>query len=232
MAYIDHTIIAFKNGTLLRKLCARNCSGESVPLIPFSYSMDGEIRGYEMLVYDTLPGGHGLKAIAKRLFGRRFLHKNSYAFYADRDVEIISVKTPDYCATFYLDWHNTYIMLGGYGHHKNPYTHFYNRGYGEAFERKMALECYCWLCGDVLSDALLYSPSYSAEYGPHLLRLQIRLGFRDQHGQICLGFRDPYGEPGSCSSDMISCYEPHDTEPDAGGEEDRPLLPAWPEEGS
>lgn len=52
--------------------------------------------------------------------------------------------------SFYKDSKDTYVLLGGYGHHKNPYTHFMHRGYGDEFESKMAAEAYQWLCRDVL----------------------------------------------------------------------------------
>ena len=53
-------------------------------------------------------------------------------------------------ASFYKDSKDTYVLLGGYGHHMNPYTHFMNRGYGDEFEEKMAVEAYQWLCRDIL----------------------------------------------------------------------------------
>lgn len=52
--------------------------------------------------------------------------------------------------SFYKDSKDTYVLLGGYGHHKNPYTHFMWRGYGDEFESKMAAEAYQWLCRDIL----------------------------------------------------------------------------------
>ena len=52
--------------------------------------------------------------------------------------------------SFYKDLKDTYVLLGGYGHHENPYTHFMHRGYGDEFESKMAAEAYQWLCRDIL----------------------------------------------------------------------------------
>ena len=52
--------------------------------------------------------------------------------------------------SFYKDSEDTYVLLGGYGHHENPYTHFMHRGYGDEFESKMAVEAYQWLCRDIL----------------------------------------------------------------------------------
>jgi hypothetical protein len=45
---------------------------------------------------------------------------------------------------------DTYIVLGGYGHHANVYAHFMHRGYGKEFERKMAQEAFNWCCEEVL----------------------------------------------------------------------------------
>lgn len=52
--------------------------------------------------------------------------------------------------SFYKDSEDTYVLLGGYGHLENPYTHFMHRGYGDEFESKMAAEAYQWLCMDIL----------------------------------------------------------------------------------
>lgn len=52
--------------------------------------------------------------------------------------------------SFYKDTTDTYVVLGGYGHYENPYTHFMRRGYGDEFESKMAAEAYQWLCRDIL----------------------------------------------------------------------------------
>ena len=47
---------------------------------------------------------------------------------------------------------DTYIVLGGYGHWKNVYTHFMARGYGDEFEEKMAAEAYRWACDKIMVD--------------------------------------------------------------------------------
>ena len=52
--------------------------------------------------------------------------------------------------SFYKDSKDTYVLLGGYGHLENPYTHFMHRWYGDEFESKMAVEAYQWLCRDIL----------------------------------------------------------------------------------
>lgn len=224
MSGIDHTIIPFKNGMLLKKMSVRRRDGGFVSLLPFSFGRDGEIRGFELLGYDQPQNGGKMKTVLGGFFHRRGPEDKTYFFYADKDVEIVMVKAPTFCASFYLDWQNTYVLLGGYGHHQNPYVHFYNRGYGETFERKMALECYHWLCGDVLSEALLYSPAYAAEYEHHLLRLRLRLGYRDL-------FREPDGTP-EYPGGMMPYYTPQENEPGGRDESAAPLWPPAPGTGN
>lgn len=78
---------------------------------------------------------------------------------------IISQYTEDYCLTFYfnLDTKDSWVVLGGYGHYANPFTHFYHRGYGEEFEKKMAHEAYIWVCERLLPDLLDYCISETLE---------------------------------------------------------------------
>lgn len=82
--------------------------------------------------------------------------ENRVYWYKDLNKLIITQHTKDYCLTFYfkLDTEDSWVVLGGYGHNCNPYTHFYYRGYGEEFEKKMALEAYQWICGELLPDLL------------------------------------------------------------------------------
>lgn len=47
------------------------------------------------------------------------------------------------------------VILGGYGHFVNPYTHFMDRGYGDEFELKMHEEAYDW-CLDQLRAMLFH----------------------------------------------------------------------------
>lgn len=175
MAGIDHTIIVFKNGRLMKETVQYR-DEECVSLIPFSYNRDGQILGYEF--------GRGARFRPAGLRNRiaAFLDggENSPEFfsYADKNVEIILCVYPDFNVTFYLDSRNTYVMLGGYGHYRNPYTHFYGRGYGEEFELKMAQECFAWLCTDILRDALETLPEYAKESDHHCSRLQLRLGYK------------------------------------------------------
>lgn len=176
MAGIDHTIIAFKNGKLMKETVQFR-DDECLSLVPFSYNRDGQILGYELGRGYSYPA-HGLREKLASLLTRADADVPTYYSYIDKNVEIILCALQDCNVTFYLDARDTYVMLGGYGHYHNPYTHFYKRGYGEEFERKMATECYEWLCENVLKDALESLPQYSGELEHHLRRLQLRLGFR------------------------------------------------------
>ena len=176
MAGIDHTIIAFKNGRLMKNTVQFTEDDQCISLIPFSYNRDGQILGYDL--------GHGysyaLRNWREKLAALLAKAEDDDMFfsYVDKNVEIILCVLRDCNVTFYLDSRNTYVMLGGYGHYRNPYTHFYGRGYGEDFELKMATECYEWLCETVLKCALEALPQYSREMEHHLNRLQVRLGYK------------------------------------------------------
>lgn len=84
--------------------------------------------------------------------------ENIVYWYKDGKKLIITQHTEDYCLTFYfkLDTKDSWVVLGGYGHYTNPYTHFYHRGYGEEFEKKMTYEAYNWVCEKLLPDLLDY----------------------------------------------------------------------------
>lgn len=156
MAGIDHTIIAFKNGKLLKNLgYFENDEWERwVSNIPFDYNRDGAIIHCELDDSRAFPECHHdnkiLNWIVTKILGS--IEQEFWSWYKDDEKEIILFEGNDYNVTYYFDKEDTYVLLGGYGHYNNPYTHFYKRGYGEEFERKMARECYQWLCEDVLED--------------------------------------------------------------------------------
>lgn len=160
MASIDHTIIPFHNGRLMREMF-REEGGEYVSLIPFDYTRDGEILGvtFDRVIRPSLCCSDNRLAewIVDKL--GKYLHRETLRFYQKDDLEIFLYQSHDYNATFYFHGDESYVLLGGYGHYLNPYTHFFHRGYGEEFERKMAKECYEWLCDDVLTDLLAYTDS-------------------------------------------------------------------------
>ncbi|MBP3708331.1 MAG: hypothetical protein J6J36_07045 [Clostridia bacterium] len=74
------------------------------------------------------------------------------------------------CFFMWDDFGNHYAWVGGYGHHGNPYLHFYGRGYDDKFYKQMCKECYNWLMTDVLEDIAdilwgtpFYCPNYENE---------------------------------------------------------------------
>lgn len=73
---------------------------------------------------------------------------------SSEDIDILVYESKDFNVTYYRTKSDNYVVLGGYGHYANPYTHFYHRGYGDQFERKMACECYQWLMEDVFEEVI------------------------------------------------------------------------------
>ena len=84
---------------------------------------------------------------------RRVCYETEVGMWKSGDVEVYIYlnNAKMTCVSFYKDVTDTYVVLGGYGHYENPYTHFMSRGYGDEFEEKMATEAYQWLCSDILS---------------------------------------------------------------------------------
>ena len=70
--------------------------------------------------------------------------------YGDVEIYFYRNALKETYVSFYKDLKDTYVLLGGYGHYENPYTHFMHRGYGDEFESKMAAEAYQWLRRDIL----------------------------------------------------------------------------------
>lgn len=151
MAGIDHTIIAFHNGKLMRSLIAEE--GTSFrSLIPFEYSRDAELQGIKLDEFHDVDEDFSSNRIAN-VFIKKFgnwIDREQVGYLKDVNKEIVILNSLDCNAIFYADTKDTYILIGGYGHYRNPYTHFYGRGYGEEFERRMAKECFEWLCDQVL----------------------------------------------------------------------------------
>lgn len=70
----------------------------------------------------------------------------------DTEVYIFHDDLKQCYVSFYSNNEETYVVIGGYGHWENVYCHFMGRGYGDEFEKKMAVEAYHWACRDVLED--------------------------------------------------------------------------------
>lgn len=180
MAGIDHTIIAYKNGKLMKDTVRFTEDDQCISLVPFSYNRDGIILGYDM--GRSYPYWLDNATFADKLLRVFASHEDNYPRYfsfMDKTLEIILCEYADFNVTIYMDAEDSYVMIGGYGHYLNPYTHFYHRGYGEDFERKMAQECFDWLCHDILDSAVHSIPCYKNEAEHHLLRIQTRIGYKD-----------------------------------------------------
>lgn len=152
MAGIDHTIICFHNGKLMRSLYkADDDSYESA--IPFEYSRDAELIKPKVSTKKMIPYSCSTGRF-RQWFGKHFmdlLPRKYIGYFHEDDIRIFTYQSENYNAIFYLKDDESYVMLGGYGHYDNVYTHFFERGYGQGLERKMAKECYRWLFEEVFS---------------------------------------------------------------------------------
>lgn len=150
MAGIDHTIICFHNGKLMRSLYKPDGdSYESV--IPFEYSRDAELIKPKASIKKIIPYECSTGRFRK-WFGEHFMEllpREYIGYFHEDNIRIFTYQSENYNTIFYLKDDESYTMLGGYGHYDNVYTHFFERGYGEKLERKMAKECYKWLFREV-----------------------------------------------------------------------------------
>lgn len=130
MAGIDHTRICFHNGKLMKR-------EPDEEIFPFKYNRDA-------LIYDGIEKWEDEKEMCD--FTARYLFEDNY--------EITVYESDIFNVIYFLDFlnHENYVILGGYGHYVNPYTHFYKRGLPEEVERMMMNECYEWLMEDIIKD--------------------------------------------------------------------------------
>lgn len=72
----------------------------------------------------------------------------------DDKYELTVYESDNFNVIYFLDFkkNENYVILGGYGHYVNPYTHFYDRGLPEEVERMLMSECYEWLTEDIIKD--------------------------------------------------------------------------------
>ena len=180
MASIDHTDIVFKNGEWVKETWHYDENDKYMNDLPFEYGRDGNIHTINgVKIHDKIKWYHDeYDAIYERdgwryfytvrkspvgiwewlKYKLRFKHKVCYrkevGVYKDDNVELYIYHDPlnTSYASFYYDGTDTYVVLGGYGHWGNVYTHFMHRGYGDEFEEKMVKEAYHWLCNKVLRD--------------------------------------------------------------------------------
>ena len=130
MACIDHTRICFHNGKLMR-------NEPDAGIFPFKYDRDAVIYESEIKWQDER---EMCDYIARYIWDERY--------------EITVYESNSFNVIYYLDFkkNENYVILGGYGHYINPYTHFYKRGLPEEIERMLMSECYEWLMEDVIKD--------------------------------------------------------------------------------
>lgn len=97
-----------------------------------------------------------------------FEYEKEIGVYEDENVEVYIYHEPlkQSYVSFYREKEDTYIVLGGYGHYKNVYCHFMNRGYGDEFEEKMAKGALTWCMTsvvDYITDALYPDDMYECD---------------------------------------------------------------------
>lgn len=158
MGGIDHTIICFHNAKLMKSL-TKKVGDDYIDLIPFDYNRDAKLIDFKFdkRVRDlSIAVNEGeIKKVENCLsYGLSEDDFEYYSRYMKDNLNIFTYESKNFNVIFYITDEDQYVMLGGYGHYLNPYTHFYDRGYGEGFERKMGKECYEWLMEDVLNDII------------------------------------------------------------------------------
>ena len=137
MAGLDYTAIYFKNGKLLETPVIFKKEGVYNNYVPFrNYNgMPYAVREFEQANPEYKRGERAYKVTSK-------------------DCDIVTVLDDNYSITYCINGDDAYIATGGCRHHLNPYLHFYHRGYGEKFEKKMCRECLNYLCENILKRLL------------------------------------------------------------------------------
>ena len=130
MAGIDHTRICFHNGKLMK------CEPDE-EIFPFKYNRDA-------LIYESEDKWQDEKEMCDYVV--RYIWDDKY--------ELTVYESDNFNVIYFLDFKKdeNYVILGGYGHYVNPYTHFYKRGLPEEIERMLMSECYEWLMEDIIKD--------------------------------------------------------------------------------
>jgi hypothetical protein len=174
---------------------------EYVSRVPFEHGRDGDIQSINGVriceqikwyhdEYDALyvrDGCRNWSAVRKTPAGiwwwlkyklhfmeRRCYEKEVGVWREGRNEVYIYYDAPNQCnVSFFTNGTDSYVVIGGYGHHKNVYTHFMGRGYGEEFEEKMAKEAFWWACDDILVGITEgYVQSYTEEMDNEVNRLR------------------------------------------------------------
>lgn len=126
MAGIDHTIICFHNGKLMRSLYKPD--GDSYEsAIPFEYSRDAELIKPKASIKKIIPYECSTGRF-RQWFGEHFMEllpREYIGYFHEDDIRIFTYQSENYNTIFYLKDDESYTMLGGYGHYDNVYTHFF-----------------------------------------------------------------------------------------------------------
>lgn len=167
MAGIDHTIIQFKNGKLVKKpfeiitkdyVVDYNRDAILIKIIDIAEKK--EIREFTNIDTDWYTfeersiyfKPRWLCNLLIKILPKKKVYYSELRHYCKDGLEVISYLRDGVNILIVITKDENYVLVGGYGHHYNPYTHFYGRGYGEEFEKRMAIECYDWVCEDILSE--------------------------------------------------------------------------------
>lgn len=222
MAAIDHTVIVFKNGEWMKEPYLYDENDDYINHCPFDYGRDGNIhtingkRIWDDITWYRDPGNAyyeraGWNSKHASLLARLkwFFHIMNFVCY-EREVGVLRTQDEELyiyrnsIEQCYVSFYNdskgdTYIVLGGYGHHNNVYTHFMHRGYGEEFEEKMAYEAYEWCVDDVLEMIAddIFEGYWESEDGRLLLQKTFGVGLKDGYLKSCIeaGIRNRGLEP-------------------------------------
>lgn len=129
MAGIDHTRICFHNGKLMRH-------EPDEEVFPFKYNRDA-------VIYESDKWQDEMEMCD---YVVRYVWDDKY--------ELTVYESDEFNVIYFLDFKKdeNYVILGGYGHYANPYTHFYGRGLPEEVERMLMSECYEWLMENIIED--------------------------------------------------------------------------------
>lgn len=148
MACIDHTRICFHNGKLMRH-------EPDEEIFPFKYNRDA-------LIYESDDKWQDEEEMCD--YTARYVWADRY--------ELTVYESDNFNVIYFLDFekNENYVILGGYGHYVNPYTHFYGRGLPEEVERMLMSECYEWLMEDIIKDCVEALAAESFWYGDEFVR--------------------------------------------------------------
>lgn len=114
MAGIDHTIIAFHNGKLMRNEVKVEVD-QYTSLIPFQYTRDGELYGVDFDKKIEIPQYYSDNKLGDWIIRKlgTLIDKEYAYFYRKDEEEILVYKSEDYNVTFYMNGDESYVLLGG-----------------------------------------------------------------------------------------------------------------------